>query len=227
MQYFYPAFWSYLLWKIYYYGAVLPLPVYVKRPAGLVGLAYVGSFLIYVAPFLLLALLGLRNARNIKKLYLWAALGSYLLAISFSNPMMGYDYRLLVAAFPLVYLLAAWELDLLFNSEFTNKVNALLYIVIVCFLSITITKYPVDYADSLRDKASASAQVFGQVHIPLGKWLHQQQVKAGMKRVALADAGAISFYFGGETIDLYGLNDREIAHKGFSVRRVLTENRIT
>ncbi len=216
---FLSCFLAYMLWKIYYYGAILPLPVYVKKPAGLVGLAYVGDFLIYVAPFVLLALLGLRSGRTIKKVYLWAALGAYLLAISFSNAGMGYDIRLLVAAFPLVYLIAVWELELLFNSARLNRANALLFI-IVCFLSVVVVKHPGNYLDSLKGKAAASAAVLGKVQIPLGEWLHQQ-AKDGMKSVALADAGAISFYFGGKTMDFYGLIDREIAHKGFSVRRIL------
>jgi len=221
---FWLCFSAYILWKVYYYEAVLPLPVHVKKPAGLAGLAYVGDFAIYVAPFLLLAFLGLRGTLNTKKLYLWAALGAYLLAIAFSNPLMGWDYRLLVTAFPLVYLLAVWELDLLFNGEHTARANRLLFVVLVCFLSIFIIKHPGDYVDSLRSKAAASAQILGQVHIPLGKWLDQQQTEAGKKRVALADAGAISFHFNGEVIDFYGLNDREIAHEGFSARRILRRN---
>ena len=222
---FLSCFVTYMLWKIYYYGAILPLPVYVKKPAGFTGLAYVVYFVVYVAPFFLLALLGLgnclKNARNIRMLYVWTALGAYLLAISFSNPMMGYDYRLLVTAFPLVYLIAVWELDFLFGSARENSANTLLYAATVCFLLVVIAKYPPNYIDSLRAKADASEQVLEQVQIPLGEWLHREQARSERKRVALADAGAISFYFGGRTIDMYGLNDREIAHKGFSVRRVL------
>ncbi|MDQ7783122.1 MAG: hypothetical protein RDU20_09595 [Desulfomonilaceae bacterium] len=218
---FLSCLFAYLVWKIYYYEALLPLPVHVKKPAGYAGLAYVGSWLLYVAPFLLLALLGLRIGWNVKKAHMWAALGAYLMAISISNPMMGHDYRLLVTAFPLIYVLAAWELDRLFRNGHAKRAQGMLLVGIVVFLCGTLIKHPGDYVDSLRRRAAASAQVLGQVHIPLGKWLDARREQAGIKRVALADAGAIAFHFEGEIIDLYGLNDREIAHKGFSAQRVL------
>ena len=212
------------MWKAYYYAAILPLPVYVKKPDGLTGLVYVAGFLGYIAPALVLALLGLRAGWNMRKVLLWAALGAYLLAISFSNPLMGWDFRLLVAAFPLIYLLAAWELDRIFFVENPHTVNAFLFATITCLLFLTALKDPSDYLDSLRRRAAASAQVLGSVHAPLGQWLDRQPKKAGTKKVALADVGVVSFFFNGEIIDFYGLNDRKIAYEGFSARSVLERN---
>jgi hypothetical protein len=218
------CFFTYLLWKIYYYEAVLPLPVYVKKPDGLAGFVYVAGFLGYIAPSLVLALLGLRAGWNIRRLYLWFALGAYLLAISFSNPLMGWDFRLLVAAFPLIYLLAVWELDRIFAVKNPHAVNTFLFAVIACLLFLTVLKDPRDYLDSLRRRAAASAQVLGSVHVPLGKWLDRQPKSAGTKKAALADVGAVGFFFDGEVIDFYGLNDRRIAYEGFSARSVLERN---
>lgn len=218
------CFFTYLLWKVYYYEAVLPLPVYVKKPDGLAGFVYVADFLGYIAPSLVLALLGLRAGWSTRKLLLWVALGAYLLAISFSNPLMGWSFRLLVAAFPLIYLLAVWELDRVFLVENPHTLNRFLFGVIACLLFLTVLKDPGDYLDSLRRRATASAQVLGSVHVPLGQWLDRQPKKAGTKKVALADVGAVSFYFDGEVIDFYGLNDRKIAYEGFSARSVLERN---
>ena len=211
----------YVVWKISYYQALLPLPVHVKKPADFAGLKYVASLPLYVAPFTLLALLGLRGSWESGKVFLWGALGAYLLAISVSNPLMGYDYRLLVAAFPMVYLLAAWELDAIFSAGHVKSALSAVFILIVLFLSLSIIKGPSEYAHMLRDRARASAQVLETVHVPLGRWLEQRRDKTGTTSVALADAGAIAFYFSGRIIDLYGLNDRAIAYNGFSAEGVL------
>lgn len=212
----------YILCKVYYYHAVLPLPVHVKKPAGFMGLEYVGGFPLYVAPFILLALLGvMRGQWEAGKVILWGSLGAYLLAIAISNPLMGHDYRLLVAAFPLVYLLAVRELDAIFSAEYGNRARTALLILIAAFLCLSIIKGPTHYAQMLRGRARASAQVLQTVHVPLGRWLEEQRKKTGKSSVALADAGAIAFYFSGRVIDLYGLNDREIAHNGFSAEGVL------
>ena len=215
------CFSIYVLWKIHYYGAVLPLPVHVKKPAGFMGFRYVAGFPVYVSPFVLLALIGLRSPWKPGKVFLWACLGAYCLAISVSNPLMGHDYRLLVAAFPLVYLLAVCELDVIFRAEGGTRARAAQFIVIAVFLSLSIIKGPMDYVDMLRGRARDSAQVLQTVHVPLGRWLEEQRLKTGMNSVALADAGAIAFYFNGRVIDLYGLNDREIAYNGFSADGVL------
>lgn len=212
----------YLLWKLYYYEALLPLPVHVKKTSGLLGFEYVMSFVVYVAPFMILALLGLRSAWGMSKIYLWGSLVAYLLAISLSNPLMGWDYRLVVAGFPIVYLLAVWELDRVFTGGSRNRATALLFGVTACFLVLTLIKGPESYAESLRSRARASAQVLERVHVPLGKWLEQQRSQAGPKTVALADVGAVTFYFNGDVIDFYGLNDRQIAYEGFSAQRVLS-----
>lgn len=222
------VFWSclsvYLLWKIFYYEAVLPLPVLVKKAADLTGFGYVVSLTVYLAPFILLALLGLRRSWNENTIYLWCSLGAYLLAISLSNPLMGWDYRLLSAAFPLVYVLAVVELDLVVGGEKAHGADRLVFVLVAGLLFVTVLKDPGDYLDSLRRRATASAQVIGTVHIPLGKWLDSQSGKPENKTVALADAGAIAFYFEGDVVDFYGLNDRQIASKGFSVGRILDRN---
>jgi hypothetical protein len=211
----------YLLWKLYYYEALLPLPVHVKKTSGLLGFEYVVGFALYVAPFFALALLGWGSGWNMSKALLWAALAAYLAAIAVSNPLMGWDYRLVIAGFPLVYLLAAWELDRVFHAERSKKATALLFGLTACFLFVTLVKGPGTYAESLRARAHASLQVLERVHVPLGKWLEQHRLETGPKKVALADVGAVTFYFGGDVIDFYGLNDREIAYKGFSAQRIL------
>jgi hypothetical protein len=173
-----------------------------------------------MGPFMALALLGTTRRDGLGVAgYLWTMLGAYLFAISNANPIMGRDFRLVLAAFPLVYLLTIEALNAVAAAPFTlRRMTGVL--AFQGFLLLWIMGNPVGYLGDMKAEKGQAA-ILKSVHIPVGEWLRDYQAEHGKVSVALADAGATAFYSGCEIIDFYGLNDMEFAREKFSADRLL------
>jgi len=99
-------FVGWMAWKLWYYGTIIPLPVHLKTADGASGILYIRDFLVSLAPYvpLLIAGMFLTDYRE-GRAYVVGFLVLLFAAVSASNPVMGHEYRLILAALPLVVLL--------------------------------------------------------------------------------------------------------------------------
>jgi hypothetical protein len=212
----------YLVWKLYYYGTVIPLPVYKKTAIGKEGIIYVREFFKGFYPFIILALVGIvKSYKERSLLYLVIPFVLYVLAISVSNPIVGLHYRLILAGIPLLYFLSIYELDFLFTSFRHPRIRIVLNAGLVLALFWMISDSPRAQMLNLQNDAEKEWVVLENVHIAMGEWIKAQDLEEDQRTVALGDAGATVFYSGIDAIDMLGLNDVEIAKQGFSVEDLL------
>jgi arabinofuranosyltransferase len=205
------VFAAYFAARAFYYGSLVPLPVVVKRPAGIAGVQYVAAFLLAHAPWLILGVAALVRSKKeffAGNAFLVSFLGWYLLAFSFTNPIVGEHFRLVLAAVPIVLLIAAGAL------ETRGLPLALSLAATVAGLLLSLRQVP----DAL-EQAEGTSRILSQVHIPVARAL-AADAKPGAT-VALADAGAIPYLSGLGAIDFFGLNDPVFAREGFDPSRVI------
>lgn len=213
---------SYLLWKWRYYGSLIPLPVYIKTASGGEGIEYVKRFLRGYYPFLLLAVVGfVRAPRRRAYLYLFAFLGAYFAALSAANPIVGLHSRLILAAVPLIFLLAVFEVDDLLQARVAGWLERAALTGLVLAMIWLITSSPRQYVRALRADAAREWLVLKNVHVAMGEWLRASVPEGLRATVALGDAGATVYYSELDAIDLLGLNDVRIARQGFDLDDLL------
>lgn len=212
-------FFLYLGWKYLYYGGIFPLPAYIKSAAGLEGISYVKNFLVFNTPYILLILIYLIKEKLRRELlYLIAVLCTILLAFCFSNPIMGWHFRLVLVTLPLIYILATLEVAKLMDASKSLSKKAVLCGLLV-FLFVPQIQHPTHYIKTLKSESYVS--LLTNVHIALGQWLKAQADYDPESLIALGDAGAIAFYSKMHCLDFYGLNDVLIAKTGFTPESVL------
>ena len=208
-------------WRIGYYGFPLPNTYYAKA-TGLVferfvsgwrdieRFLFVNPWSLPVALWVLFGLAALATARGLARSrpqtirwfgVLWLMIG---FRVSFDlwsgSDTMGRHRFLAPLIVPLV-VLADEGARMLWRGAGRRVVVALFAVAIFFNLSghrvhaLTIAHYQTGLE---------------RAHIALGHWLRERHPEGA--RLAIADAGAVPYFSGLETIDLWGLNDREIAH---------------
>jgi len=213
---------TWLTWKFVYYGSIIPLPAYVKNTAGFAGYNYVKAFVSSLRLFIPLAVIGIFwGKRRIGQQTVTVALLVYVTALSAANPtIMGMEYRLVIAALPMIYLLAMLGLDRI--VEYQSRWPAPVVAIVVCtFLVFRSVGNPWSYPERLDSVAGHYSRTLVNVHIPLGMWLAENIPVGTEARVALCDAGATAFHARCHIIDFYGLNDVEFARYPMTPDRLL------
>ena len=206
---------AYFAWRAVYYGALLPLPFYVKA-AGLIPLGlYPGlHFVLEVAaafgPLLALALVNL-TARGATALGAVAIMVLYLLL---PQHLMGYGHRYFQ---PLVPVLAAVSARgaLLILAAVRERLGAAKAAAAYAALAILALGATVPRHEAADRNFAQYATGLRNAHVRLGKLLGrygQQDMENPI--LAIADAGAVPYYSGWETVDTFGLNDPHIARTG-------------
>jgi len=177
--------------------------------------------LFFLAPFVPLMIAGtLLGASRNRHHHVVFALAFYFAALCFANPVMGLEYRLLLAAVPLVILLSMLALSRVIQHH-SGWQQSLAAIAVCAFLMYWSTGLPWSYPAQLHQTASNAYRILADVHIPLGKWLSAMRTSRGNASVALADAGATAFYSKCKVIDFFGLNDVEFARVRMTPDRLL------
>ena len=216
---------AYMAWRLAYFGYLLPNTFYIKGTPGkpLVGLEYVGSFVLgYYGVYIILLLLCAILVRE-KKKYIFiipalTVIAYYCTVLS----LMGYCFRYLMPFYPLLLVPLVLLPDKLLSKKDRRFKFRLAGVAVVClgllFLSYLefsgIMGYARDYSEGLK-----------KVHVKFGKALKSAVGENPEKyTLAVGDAGAMPFYSEFRAIDTIGLNDVNLARKGFDSEYVFINN---
>jgi len=199
--------WS--VWAHSFYGAWLPNPIFAKVPG--ISLAQAETGLKYLFPLSfsgaaiaslhLLVLLAVITAKDRRIKYLASLLlvwSGFIIAVG-GDHLVG--LRFLVPALPLMLMATA-----LFARQFrSHPVRILILLVPVMMLTAR-------WSDPLRRIHAASNAESRRVWIEIGQWFRENVSPDSV--IAVNPSGIIAYYSGRTTIDMLGLNDPYIAHKG-------------
>ena len=213
------------VWKLSYYGNLLPNTFFAKSAANplvppLYGLFYIAAFFVSYAAFLLIG----RFRRQRKQLFAIPGVTQVMAVIPFwflyicavGGDFM--EYRFMVPVLPVLAMVAAYLID-----EYTSPRKEVLLIVVLLFFSgihrvmPTIVPYPVltftelshwpnESTTSWKGKGEFLAQQF-----PGGPDLPGQPV------VAVAPLGVLPYFADLPTIDMLGLTDPVTARTGYPI----------
>lgn len=198
----------YMGWRLQYFGFLLPNTAYLKGGSASAGLIWLQGTLIFLAPLLLIVVLGGRDdeAHHRKSAFYIGFVVASIAVYSASIPLMDYLRRF---AFPVVASSIAMAVAAIYHQRDrlgktrTAGASALVAAILVGSVSpVEIAQYGV-YGPNLQ-----------AAHVRLGQALAESNVPDAERTVGLGDAGAVPYFSGWRAYDFGGLNAPEIAHGG-------------
>jgi arabinofuranosyltransferase len=221
---------GWLVWKLSYYGDVLPNTFYVKMTTSSSlreGLIYLYDFVTYygLQVFVLMlipAAWGLIRGRLALPPLLWVAVTTLAVWLAYVVKVGGdfMEFRFLVPVLPLAFMAITW---LIVHIGRHRAVQACLVAMVMVNSLIHHSHFaPVRLIGSTDTVKTLRSVVTGPVTwIEIGETLGNALSGASSPLIALNPAGAIPYYSKLDTIDMLGLNDRWVARHGdFFTRRV-------
>lgn len=212
---------GWFLWKISYYGNILPNTFYAKADSGVVssiqGLKYLQLFLTSYGLVFLLILPILYRKRLRQAFHSRFALLAVMLAFwSLYLVKVGGDFmefRFLVPVLPAFFLLLTWFLFRVVDPPLV-AMAALIWVVAGSYLhSQTFSYDPLHGIESIQDLAD-HIESPDQDWDEIGRRLRSYFGDSSSVKIATTAAGAIPYYSGLPTLDMLGLNDPWIARHG-------------
>ncbi|HVZ33626.1 MAG TPA: glycosyltransferase family 39 protein [Polyangiaceae bacterium] len=217
----------YLLWKLWYFGSIVPNPALVKMPGhGLTrprGVTSVSNFVMSHGKLILLASLGFPflNARTRGPLVASLVVAAYLLFYLRVDTLMDMNQRFLYPAFPFLLVLTFPAL-----ATFTERFLAWRQLAGIRFglgLLVYMLVFYGNPGEALRraahwrqretDDMQTVSALLTHIGIELGKYPKVADVTLGN-----TDAGLIPYFSGARQLDMAGLVTRFIAtHKDVNV----------
>jgi arabinofuranosyltransferase len=208
------------LWKLGYYGDVLPNTFYAKTGAGVSstrGAYYVYMFLLsnLLIPFVVIGAVALPTIIRERKhsiltlltlVLLWCA---YIIRVG-GDPLA---FRFLVPVLPALFVCLGWLI-----TCFTTQRN--LRIALVALVLLGSIHHAVTYGESTKQIGIAGVRQLGKwvsVWADMGMRLGTLFGSESDVTIATSAAGALPYYSGLTTIDMYGLNDKWVARNGVVV----------
>lgn len=201
-------FMPYFLWRWWYYGFIVPNPVYCKGFTASSYFALDFAYLKLVIPFLILALPACIKSNDRRHYFLWIPSIAYLLMLMSSDPVVGFYNRFFLPAFILLLPLSLQGIDRL--VVFYTKVKDSVYYLAFYSAAFIVALFLIpkmslaDYRFFTKNPV-AGEQIRGEVI----QWLNSN-IKG--ESVVLADSGMIPYYSNLNFIDSYCLNNRIMAH---------------
>lgn len=200
----------YFLWRYNYYGLLFPLPFYVKMEGrSFAGVPVVLDLFKAIAAGMGVFLLGSVHKYNRRYLLIWVPATLHIFYYLIPEHIMGYGWRLLFPANPIIAIASVLGL----TNYYSFMKSSLLRMPFICVSVIWVifSLYHVGNAEFLYRRVYADQ--LENAHVRLGKILAEQNDSNQL--LAISDAGAVPYYSGWETIDIFGLNDSEIAMSGW------------
>jgi hypothetical protein len=201
------------LWRLAYYGQLLPATYYAKQSSLLYRLV-TGGF--YVFPFLIMFLVvlvaALRLRQKPSRYLVWMTLGGIAIAWWEGGDWM-IGHRFLLPVVPAWSLLAADTVSSLYDRLLNRAGNAAWTParrnLAMGLIAAALLVLNVGQAVRFRQYTSIRAAGYERAHLALAYWL-DERYDAG-RTVALTDVGMIGYYSGLRIVDLTGLTDITIA----------------
>jgi hypothetical protein len=214
----------YYVWRFSYYGYPFPNTFYAKYGGGLErlsrGVEHVVGFVTEYggAPFAAMAgLLVILRQLHRDCAYLALLVSGFMAYVVWIGGDSLIEYRLLLVVTPLLYLLiqqSLWKICELVTSWWQKRGARAGYVpsILVAFMLLALVYLFVAQPAVQRSRGRVvQTRIVYEDFAAIGRWL-QDQVP-GEASLAVHHAGAMPFYAGLTTIDMYGLNDAHIAHR--------------
>lgn len=213
---------GWLIWKQSYYGDILPNTFYVKVSSGTSikwGIQYVYKFLVsyWLVPFVFMMIFTFKKIfERLKVLDFLIIFSSIILWLMYIIKVGGdfMEFRFIVPILPLCFILVSWII-IGFVKQRSLQI-ALISLVIVG--SFQHSKF---FETVVRSQGIDSIQVLQKLlNAPSNNWegigrnLKQTLPENSDVSIAVTPAGAIPYYSGLTSIDMYGLNDKWVARNG-------------
>lgn len=212
---------AYFLWRVLYYGQLLPMPFYIKISGGglFQGIGDVGNFLGFIS--LHVGILVFLGFTKLNRKFLPAVISciGFIVFFCFPEHMIGYNWRFLFPILPFIFVIAAigvFDLQKLLQpclgTVMAKRSLSTAVFVAICML------FPLGIIVARESKETSRSLVYSKglskAHIALGKKLRELGGPENSFIVAIADAGAVPYYSKWKAIDTFGINDVHIAMSG-------------
>lgn len=211
----------YFIWHYTYFGRLFPNSVYCKAlnaPAGPFELDL--SYLLLILPLTLLSLPYLRKHLDRRFWFLVLPSAGYLIGLYNADWVVGYLDRHFLTAYALVLPIFVSGMVYLLSHPKVSITPAIKHLQIIVFSLLagylfTSHQYTLFHYAYLAN----SAKDGNQLRMDVANWLNKQ-VKPN-ETVTLGDCGLIPYYYGGNVIDTYCLNNLDITQApiNYSYRR--------
>lgn len=209
--------------KWLYFGHPLPNTFYIKQGGLLSGLPYVKAFALVLSPLALFACYAWGHAgwRRLARdrVFVTLALPAVLFCAAYLklNPIMGRGYRFLIATLPL-FVLAGLRLFYLVtgaDAAVEGPRRSEKAWVFRAAMVALILLFGVGMAGEYRGMQRYFASV-RETLVPAGQALARAAELSPPPLLATGDVGAIPYFSRLPTLDLIGLTDEHIAHRGLT-----------
>lgn len=207
---------SYFLWRWHYYQQFLPNTFYAKGIATKYllerGINSLNRFFFdQILPITILSIftIAYKWREQSLRFLLWFILTRSFFVMLSGEAWMGH-YRFSTPMLPLLDILAADAIVMLYHVLKQRQRLASVYVILLLFLSIYTMLHGIEKSKKHHLATQKYANGLQQAHIRLGITLRHYAPKNAV--LACADAGALPYYSGLITIDIMGLTDRHIAH---------------
>lgn len=214
------------LWRVLYYGYVIPNPISAKSGMNLIyqiqlGLEYLINFICVNGPLMLIiAIYFVLNRKKFKDIILQMShhqkliFYSIIVYVTFVVSVGG-DWMPALRFFaPIMPILVVLIISLWAMSDACPKTSSrggLIIFLIVAWISFGISIHYENMRPAIRE-GNNHVEALSQI----GKWLNI--TLPNTTKIAVHANGALSYYSKLDTIDMLGLTDRHIAREGFRLR---------
>lgn len=212
-----------MLWKLSYYGDILPNTYYIKAStftSPLNGLHYINRFIFsyLLFPLFIIGIFAVRSFLKNHNSVMIIISTSILLWLLYVIKIGGdfIEFRFVVPILPLLFIFFSWTI-----FHFIKKI--IYRVVLIGFILIGSIHHVFTFTYDPSDRIEPITELHEHVYADsqnwcgIGKTLGYFFNNIPDVTIATTAAGAIPFYSGLRTIDMYGLNDAWIARNGFLI----------
>ena len=207
----------YTIWRLFYFGDLFPNPFYAKSSLSPVygNISAMAVFMSYLAPFIILGILGIIDKKLTTAQKYLIFIGSVMLILVWRIGGWYWAYRYAVPIIPIILVFSQFELERLFSAAKKESVLKKALAVLVPALLLFYAIYPLAMFENQVEYGASGSR---GTQTNYANWFNEYYPNVTL---AFGDIGIIRYYTNLTLIDVAGLNNRYIAHHGFSVDYII------